>query len=226
MILMNDFKAEPRRTARGDGRGRCARVRVRLVRARHRKCRHSSSAWAAACGIAHCARRGQRHGRDRARAARARHRPGRRGDHHADDGLRDRARDPARRRDAGASPTSTPTPRCSSPTSVRRCLSPRTRAVRARAPVRPDARHGRPGCALCREAGIDLIEDCAQSHLARWNGQVAGSFGRGRRLQLLPDQEPRRDRRRRRARHAIDDTRAHASAGCATTARASATSIR
>jgi dTDP-4-amino-4,6-dideoxygalactose transaminase len=32
--------------------------------------------------------------------------------------------------------------------------------------------------ALCEKHGIALLEDCAQSHLARWDGKAAGSFGR------------------------------------------------
>jgi dTDP-4-amino-4,6-dideoxygalactose transaminase len=31
--------------------------------------------------------------------------------------------------------------------------------------------------AICREARIHLIEDCAQAHLARWDDRVAGSIG-------------------------------------------------
>jgi dTDP-4-amino-4,6-dideoxygalactose transaminase len=31
--------------------------------------------------------------------------------------------------------------------------------------------------ALCETHGIALLEDCAQSHLAKWSGKVAGSFG-------------------------------------------------
>lgn len=30
---------------------------------------------------------------------------------------------------------------------------------------------------LCKRKGINLIEDCAQAHLASWQGKVAGSFG-------------------------------------------------
>jgi dTDP-4-amino-4,6-dideoxygalactose transaminase len=30
---------------------------------------------------------------------------------------------------------------------------------------------------LCDRHGLHLIEDCAQSHLAAWNGKIAGSFG-------------------------------------------------
>lgn len=31
--------------------------------------------------------------------------------------------------------------------------------------------------ALCRKYGLKLVEDCAQSHGARWRGQMTGSFG-------------------------------------------------
>ena len=60
--------------------------------------------------------------------------------------------------------------------SVRRCLSSRTRAVvlvhlygQIRAPDQWRT--------FCDEAGIHLIEDCAQAHLASWQGSLAGSFG-------------------------------------------------
>ena len=62
------------------------------------------------------------------------------------------------------------------PASVERCLSPRTRAVL------PVHLYGRIGdmdrwAALCRGRSLALVEDCAQAHLARWNGRPAGSFG-------------------------------------------------
>jgi dTDP-4-amino-4,6-dideoxygalactose transaminase len=63
-----------------------------------------------------------------------------------------------------------------SPTSVRRCLSPRTRAV-VLVHLYGQIRDMDVWMDLCREAGIELIEDCAQSHLARWNDRTAGSFG-------------------------------------------------
>jgi len=31
--------------------------------------------------------------------------------------------------------------------------------------------------ALCEQNGLALVEDCAQAHLAKWSGRVAGSFG-------------------------------------------------
>lgn len=62
------------------------------------------------------------------------------------------------------------------PASVRRCLSPRTRAV-----VLVHL-YGQLGpvdelLVLTEERGIHLIEDCAQAHGARWQGRPAGSFG-------------------------------------------------
>jgi dTDP-4-amino-4,6-dideoxygalactose transaminase len=63
------------------------------------------------------------------------------------------------------------------PESVRRCLSPRTRAlvlVHLYGQVRRlDVWHG-----LCQDVGIHLVEDCAQVHLATTpDGRVAGSVG-------------------------------------------------
>lgn len=62
------------------------------------------------------------------------------------------------------------------PRSVERCISPRTKAVLL------VHLYGRMGdmdawVDLCTSRGILLLEDCAQAHLARWNGRVAGSFG-------------------------------------------------
>jgi len=62
------------------------------------------------------------------------------------------------------------------PESVARCISPQTRAI-----VLVHL-YGRVADldqweALCWDAGIALVEDCAQAHLARWRGQMAGSFG-------------------------------------------------
>jgi dTDP-4-amino-4,6-dideoxygalactose transaminase len=60
--------------------------------------------------------------------------------------------------------------------SARRCVSLRTRAVL------PVHLYGQIGDMdewqrFCAGAGILLIEDCAQSHLARWKGKTAGTFG-------------------------------------------------
>ncbi len=63
-----------------------------------------------------------------------------------------------------------------SPESVQRCLSPQTKAI---VPVHlyGQVRDMATWSELCHAAGIYLIEDCAQAHLATWRGKVAGSFG-------------------------------------------------
>jgi dTDP-4-amino-4,6-dideoxygalactose transaminase len=60
--------------------------------------------------------------------------------------------------------------------SVRRCITKRTRAV-VLVHLYGQVRQMDEWVALCAEHGIQLIEDCAQSHLAVWNGKPAGSFG-------------------------------------------------
>jgi dTDP-4-amino-4,6-dideoxygalactose transaminase len=60
--------------------------------------------------------------------------------------------------------------------SVRRCLSSRTRAVLL-VHLYGQLRDMSSWQALCREAGVALIEDCAQSHCATLGGKSAGSFG-------------------------------------------------
>jgi dTDP-4-amino-4,6-dideoxygalactose transaminase len=61
--------------------------------------------------------------------------------------------------------------------SVARCISPRTKAVllvHLYGEVRDMARWE----VFCREHKLMLLEDCAQAHLAKWSGRVAGSFGK------------------------------------------------
>ena len=60
--------------------------------------------------------------------------------------------------------------------SVSRCISPRTRAVLL-VHLYGQVRQMDRWTALCAQAGIELIEDCAQSHSARWHGTGAGAFG-------------------------------------------------
>src|SRR5882762_4021466 len=60
--------------------------------------------------------------------------------------------------------------------SVRRCLSPRTRAALL-VHIYGQAKELQSWRDLCDGAGIHLIEDCAQSHLAAWNGMCAGAAG-------------------------------------------------
>ncbi len=62
------------------------------------------------------------------------------------------------------------------PQSVQRCISPRTKAVLL------VHLYGQAGpldelIAMAHDGGFHLIEDCAQAHLAHYNGQPVGSFG-------------------------------------------------
>jgi dTDP-4-amino-4,6-dideoxygalactose transaminase len=63
-----------------------------------------------------------------------------------------------------------------SPASVKRCLTSRTRAL-VLVHLYGQVRDMDQWQALCTDARIQLIEDCAQSHGARWDGRTAGSFG-------------------------------------------------
>lgn len=62
------------------------------------------------------------------------------------------------------------------PESVERCITPQTRAV-VLVHLYGQIRGMERWIELCKRHGIALLEDCAQAHLAEWNGQVAGSFG-------------------------------------------------
>lgn len=59
---------------------------------------------------------------------------------------------------------------------VERCVSPKTRAV-VLVHLYGQVRGMEAWTAFCVQWGIALIEDCAQAHLAAWQGKVAGSFG-------------------------------------------------
>jgi dTDP-4-amino-4,6-dideoxygalactose transaminase len=63
------------------------------------------------------------------------------------------------------------------PASVERCIGSRTKAVLL-VHLYGQVREMERWTTLCEKRGVSLLEDCAQSHLARWNGKVAGSFGR------------------------------------------------
>ena len=62
------------------------------------------------------------------------------------------------------------------PVSVERCISPRTRAVLL-VHLYGQVRDMERWTTLCKQAGIHLLEDCAQSHDSTWRGKVAGTFG-------------------------------------------------
>jgi dTDP-4-amino-4,6-dideoxygalactose transaminase len=61
--------------------------------------------------------------------------------------------------------------------SVKRCISENTKAL-VLVHLYGEMRNMQDWVALCDEYHISLIEDCAQSHLASWQGKMAGSFGR------------------------------------------------
>ena len=60
--------------------------------------------------------------------------------------------------------------------SAQRCLSPKTKAV-VLVHLYGQVRAMSAWSDFCQAAGIHLIEDCAQAHLATWQGKFAGSFG-------------------------------------------------
>lgn len=60
--------------------------------------------------------------------------------------------------------------------SVERCIGPRSRAVLL-VHLYGQVAHMDRWQALCTRRDILLLEDCAQAHLARWQGRVAGSIG-------------------------------------------------
>lgn len=62
------------------------------------------------------------------------------------------------------------------PASVERCISPKTKAVLL-VHLYGQIRNMEAWTTLCETHGIALLEDCAQAHLAQWNGKIAGSFG-------------------------------------------------
>lgn len=60
--------------------------------------------------------------------------------------------------------------------SAQRCLSPKTKAL-VLVHLYGQVRAMSTWSDFCESAGIHLIEDCAQAHLAGWQGKIAGSFG-------------------------------------------------
>ena len=60
--------------------------------------------------------------------------------------------------------------------SAERCVTPRTKALLL-VHLYGQVRAMDAWSAFCSRHGITLVEDCAQAHLATWQGKVAGSFG-------------------------------------------------
>ncbi|HEY2925810.1 DegT/DnrJ/EryC1/StrS family aminotransferase [Piscinibacter sp.] len=72
-----------------------------------------------------------------------------------------------------------------SPDSVRRCISNRTKAL-VLVHLYGQMRSMSDWLALCEDARISLVEDCAQAHYARLAGKAAGSFGRAGAFSFYP----------------------------------------
>jgi dTDP-4-amino-4,6-dideoxygalactose transaminase len=80
---------------------------------------------------------------------------------------------------AGATPVLAdidPTTGLLDPDSAERCISPRTKAVLL-VHLYGQIRQMDRWQTLCKHYNLLLLEDCAQSHLATWQGQSGGSFG-------------------------------------------------
>jgi dTDP-4-amino-4,6-dideoxygalactose transaminase len=72
-----------------------------------------------------------------------------------------------------------------SPASAARCVSARTKAVMV-VHLYGQVGNMESWMRFCRTRGIELIEDCAQSHLARSGGRPAGAFGRAAGFSFYP----------------------------------------
>lgn len=71
------------------------------------------------------------------------------------------------------------------PESVARCVSPKTKAV-ILVHLYGQVRDMDTWTSFCNERDLSLIEDCAQAHLASWQGGVAGSFGKAGAYSFYP----------------------------------------
>lgn len=69
--------------------------------------------------------------------------------------------------------------------SVKRCITKKTKALLL-VHLYGEVRNMQTWVDLCNEYNIDLIEDCAQAHLATWQGKVAGSFGKAGAYSFYP----------------------------------------
>lgn len=72
-----------------------------------------------------------------------------------------------------------------SPESVIRCLSAKTKAV-VLVHLYGQIRDMQTWVDLCHTHNIELIEDCAQAHLATWQGKKAGTFGKAGAYSFYP----------------------------------------
>lgn len=175
MILMNDFKAEPQA------------LKDELIAATRRvidsgwyvlgpECEAFERRWAQTCGVPHCV--GVGNGMDAIELALRGLDIGP-GDEVVTTPMTAFATVLAILR-AGATPVLAdvdPSSALLSLDSVRRCLTPATKAI-VLVHLYGQVRDMDAWQSLCADRGIALIEDCAQAHLARWKDRPAGSFGR------------------------------------------------
>jgi dTDP-4-amino-4,6-dideoxygalactose transaminase len=174
VILMNDFKAEPA-ALREAMAGAATRVFGSGWYVLGQELKAFEQAWASACGTSHCL--GVGNGMDAIELALRALDIGH-GDEVVTTPMTAFATVLAVLR-SGAQPVLAdidPSSGLLSPASVRRCIGARTRAV---LPVHlyGQLRDMDAWMALHDETGLAVVEDCAQSHLARWRGRTAGSFG-------------------------------------------------
>ena len=183
MILMNDFRAEPD-ALRRDMAAAVDRVLASGWYVLGKEVESFERQWASACGVAHGV--GTGNGLDAIEVALRALDIGP-GDEVVTTPMTAFASVLAIVR-AGATPVLAdidPETALLAPESVRRVLSSRTRAlllVHLYGQVRgmEEWRH------VCAERDIALIEDCAQSHFARWRGRAAGAFGRAGAYSFYP----------------------------------------
>jgi dTDP-4-amino-4,6-dideoxygalactose transaminase len=174
MILMNDFRAEPEELIRKE-----LEAVERVIRSGWyilgREVKSFESAWAARCGAKHAI--GVGNCMDAIEIGLRSLGIGR-GDEVITTSMTAFATVLAIMR-AGAEPVLAdidPETALLEPESVERCLSRRTKAVLL-VHLYGQVRGMDRWLDLCNYAGIHLLEDCAQSHMASWRGEVAGTFG-------------------------------------------------
>jgi dTDP-4-amino-4,6-dideoxygalactose transaminase len=174
MILMNDFKAEPA-ALREAMAAAASRVFASGWYVLGAEVQSFERRWAAVCGTSHCV--GVANGMDAIELA-LRGLDIAAGDEVITTPMTAFATVLAIVR-SGATPVFAdidPTTALMSLDSACRCLSPRTKAI-VLVHLYGQMRDLPAWVDLCSDADVLLIEDCAQAHLAQWDGQTAGSFG-------------------------------------------------
>jgi len=174
MILMNDFKAEPDELASAQADA-CARVIRSGWYVLGNEVKAFESQWAAHCGAAHCI--GVGNGMDAIEIGLRALGVGP-GDEVITTPMTAFATVLAVIR-TGAVPVLAdidPATGLLDPASVERCLTAKSKAV-VLVHLYGQIRDMDRWTTLCRNANLILLEDCAQSHGAAWNGRAAGRFG-------------------------------------------------